>query len=125
MAGAVAALGITRALLVCGADGMDEVSLAGVTFVREVRRNSVRSFEWTPVDFGLEPCTCAEFQVGSPEESAALIRRILDGEDIAATRVVIANAAAALLAAERAPDLPTGVKLATSAIEQGRAKQVL
>jgi anthranilate phosphoribosyltransferase len=125
MAGAAAALGINRAVLVCGADGMDEVSLAGATFVREVRGNSIRSFEWTPANFGLEPCSCAEIQVHSPEESAALIRRILDGEDIAATRVVIANAAAALLAAERVPDLPTGVALATTALEQGRAKQVL
>src|SRR5262249_29578817 len=56
MAGALARLGTRRAFLVCGRDGLDEVSLSGTTLVREVRGGTVAEAEWAPADFGLEPC---------------------------------------------------------------------
>lgn len=125
LAHALAQLGTRRAFLVCSRDGLDEVSLSAPTQVREVRGPQVTPQEWTPEDFGLAPCAVADLKVGSAEESAAVIRRVLDAEDIPATRVVLANAAAALLAAERVGTLKEGVSLATAALSSGQARRVL
>jgi anthranilate phosphoribosyltransferase len=125
LAAALARLGTRRALLVCGRDGLDEVSLSAPTLVRQVQGNAVTSAEWTPDDFGLAPCSVDELRVEGPDESAAIIRRVLQGEDGSARRIVLANAAAALVAAEKAASLPEGVAQAVQAIESGRALKVL
>jgi anthranilate phosphoribosyltransferase len=125
MAGALARLGTRHALLVCGRDGLDEVSLSAPTLVREVRSGAVTAREWTAADFGLGPCALAELLVSGPEQSAAVVRGVLAGEDGAPRRVVLANAAAALLAAERVTDLRAGVAMAADAIGSGRAAKVL
>jgi anthranilate phosphoribosyltransferase len=125
LAGALARLGTRHALLVCGADGLDEVTLSGPTRVREVRGGEVRAYEWQPEDFGLAPCGLDELRAEGPEESAALIRSVLSGVDGPATRVVLANAAAALLAAERVTTAREGVAQAAEVIRCGRAARVL
>ncbi len=125
LAAALARLGTRHALLVCGRDGLDEVSLSGPTLVREVVGGEVLIREWTPEDFGLAPCRLDELRVDGPEESAAVIRAVLGGEEGPARRMVLANAAAALLAAERVTSLPEGVALAAEAIANGRAAGVL
>ncbi len=125
LAGALAHLQIRRALLVCGCDGFDEVSLCGPTLVREVSGNVVRSWEWQPEDFGLPRCTLAELRADSPEESASIIRDIVSGKRGAARNIVLANAAAALLAARQVGDLRAGVARATEAVDSGRAREVL
>jgi anthranilate phosphoribosyltransferase len=125
LAGAVARLGTQRAFLVHSRDGLDEVSLAAPTLVREVRGDDVFSWEWTAADFGLEPCAAADLRADGPEQSAAIIRGVLDGVDGPALRVVLANAAAALLAAEQAATLTEGVARAAEAIRSGRARLVL
>jgi anthranilate phosphoribosyltransferase len=125
MAGALARLGSRHALVVCGRDGLDEVSLAGPTQVRGVRDGLVSAWEWTPGDFGLESVSLEELRVDGPRASAAVIRGVLDGNNGAAARVVLANAAAALVAAERVPTLAEGVALAREAIVAGKARAVL
>ncbi len=125
MAGALARLGTRRALVVCGRDGLDEVSLSAPTLVREVHGHTVTCREWTPADFGLEPCTLAELQADGPEASAATLRAVLAGERGPAARVVLANAAAALLAAERVATLAEGVARAAEAIATGKARDAL
>jgi anthranilate phosphoribosyltransferase len=125
LAAALARLGVRRALLVCGHDGLGEVSLSAPTRVREVRGGQVSEYEWTPADFGLEPCVLTELHADGPEESAAVIRAVLDGADGAARRVVTANAAAALLAAERVDTLAEGVARAAEALQSGAAQQAL
>ena len=125
LAGALAQLGTRHAVLVCGADGLDEVSLAGPTLVREVRGGAVTAAEWTAADFGLAPCAAADLHADGPGESASLVRAVLAGQSGPALRVVLANAAAALLAAERVHSLREGVALATEAVQSGRARQVL
>ena len=67
LAGALSLLGVRHALLVCGRDGLDEVSLAGPTLVREVRGHQVVAWEWTPEDFGLERCAAEELRADGPE----------------------------------------------------------
>jgi anthranilate phosphoribosyltransferase len=66
MAGALARLGTRRALVVCGRDGLDEVSLSAPTMVRDVRGDQIVALEWTPLDFGLEPCRLDDLQVSGP-----------------------------------------------------------
>ncbi|GIW79504.1 MAG: anthranilate phosphoribosyltransferase [Gemmatales bacterium] len=125
MAGALATFGVRHALLVHGSDGLDEISLSAPTFVREVRGNDIRSLQWTPESFGLRPCSLADLHVDGPQESAAMIRRVLNGDDCPATEIVKANAAAAILAAGRADNLRQGVELARKSIESGAARKTL
>ena len=125
MAGALARLGCRRAFLVCGQDGLDEVSLSASTLVREVRGGMVFAHEWSSSDFGLPECALADLQAEGPEESAAIIRSVLNNEGGPASRIVLANAAAALLAAERVSTLPEGVELARQALATGKARRVL
>lgn len=125
MAGALAQLGTRRALLVHGDDGLDEVSLAGPTRVREVRNGRVTAWEWTPDDFGLAACTAEDLRADGPEQSAAIVCGILRGEDGPAARVVLANAAAALLASERVANVLEGVARAREAIVSGAAQTIL
>src|SRR3954463_10280401 len=101
MAGALGRLGTHDAVLVCGRDGLDEVSLSGPTMVRRVRDGRVEVLEWTPAAFGLDPVSAASLTADGPAASAAVIRGVLAGEDGPARRVVLANAAAALLVAGR------------------------
>ncbi len=125
MAGALATLGTRFALLVHSRDGLDEVSLSAPTMVRQVRGNEVTEREWTADDFGLSPCTLAELRVDGARASAAVIRAILAGADGPARRIVLANAAAALLAAGAVGSLPEGVARAAAAIGSGRAAATL
>jgi anthranilate phosphoribosyltransferase len=125
LAGALARLGTRRALLVCGRDGLDEVTLSAPTLVREVHGGTVTARAWTAADFGLAPCALEDLRVQGPEESAAVIRSVLGGAGGPAARVVLANAAAALLAAERVPTLRQGVARAAEAVASGRAAAVL
>jgi anthranilate phosphoribosyltransferase len=125
LAGALARLGTRRALLVCGRDGLDEVSLSAPTLVRDVRRGAAQAWEWTPRDFGLEPCSLDDLRAEGPEASARVVRAVLEGQDGPARRVVLANAAAALLAAERVGTLAEGVARAAEALDTGAALGVL
>jgi anthranilate phosphoribosyltransferase len=123
LAGALAELGTRHALVVCGADGLDEVSLTGPTLVREVRGGTVTAREWTPADFGLEPCRLDDLHADDAAASAAVVREVLDDRPGPARRVVVANAAAALVAAERVAGLRDGVALADETIRTGHAKR--
>jgi anthranilate phosphoribosyltransferase len=125
LAAALARLGTRHALLVCGADGLDEVTLSGPTHVREVQGGAVRELQWTPEDLGLEPCGLDELKVDGPLASAAVIRAVLAGDEGPAGRIVRANAAAALLAAQKVATLREGVALATETVQSGRAARVL
>lgn len=125
MAGALAQLGAHRAIIVCGNGELDEVSLWGPTTVFDVRNGVVERREWTSATFGLPECHVEELKVGSPLESAAMIREVFAGARGAPRNMVLANAAAALMAAERAADPAAGVATAKSAIDSGRAAELL
>lgn len=125
LAGAAARLGTHRTVIVCGFDGLDEVSLAAPTMVRVVEGDEFRVEEWTPADFGLAPVTADEVRADGPAASAALIRSVLDDRPGPARRLVLANAAAALWAAGAAPTLRAGVERADAALRSGKPRQVL
>jgi anthranilate phosphoribosyltransferase len=122
---AMAMLGTQHALVVCGANQLDEVSTWGKTRVYEVRGNSVNWFEWTSESFGVAEGRPEDLRVSNAAESAAMIRRVLAGEPGPAREIVVANAAAALLAADHAPDPLAAAQAARSALDDGRAADVL
>jgi anthranilate phosphoribosyltransferase len=125
LAEALRRLGTRHALVVAGADGLDEVTLSGTTFVCEVRGAEIRALQFQPADFGLGTHRADRFQVESAAESADRIRRVLRGEAGPDRAIVLANAAAALLAAERVQGLAEGVARAAAAIDCGAAQRTL
>ncbi len=125
LAAAIAYLGVRQAVLVCSTDGLDEVSLAAPTMVRVVRGHEYESREWAPADFGLAAVTTASIHAQDSAESAAIIRGVLAGDDGPARRIVVANAAAALWAAEAVPTLRDGVARAEAALAAGKPRAVL
>jgi len=121
LAEAKAQLGGTRTLVVCGADQLDEVSLWGTTTVFDVAGPRIEEHHWTTREMGLPECTPSDLVVGSPAESAAVIREVLAGRPGPARNIVLANAGAALLTAGRSSDLREAVQLAGQAIDSGAA----
>jgi anthranilate phosphoribosyltransferase len=125
LTGAVARLGTRRAVLVCGTDGLDEVSLAAPTLVRVVEGGQFTATEWTPEMFGLGTVSLSDIAADGAAESAAAIREVLAGTDGPARRITLANAAAALFAVGTAATIPEGVALATESLDGGKARRVL
>ena len=125
LATALFELGCDRALVVCGNDELDEVSLWGSTAVFDVSGDGVEERSWTASDFGLAECQVAALQVDGAAESADRIRQIFEGKPGASRDIVIANAAAALVAAGRADGPAAAATLAAEALDNGGAKDVL
>ena len=125
LAGAIARLGTRQAVLVCSFDGLDEVSLAAPTMVRVVRGNEYETREWNPEEFGLAAVSLRSIKAKDSAESAAIIRGVLNGGDGPAKRIMLANAAAALWAAEAVPTLKDGVEKADAALQSGTPRAVL
>ncbi len=125
VAATLAELQIERALVVHGAGGLDEISLAGETLVADVHRGTVQRYKVTPEDFGVEPAPLDTIRGGTPAENAASIHRILQGESGPRRDVVIVNAAAALVAAGTADNFLDAARLASATISSGAAKQKL
>jgi anthranilate phosphoribosyltransferase len=121
LAEALSMLGLRRALVVHGADGLDEITITGVTRVAEAREGSVRSYEVEPEEFGLKRGTLQELAGGDASENAAIIRAVLGGEKSARRDVVLLNSAAALVAAERADHIREAIPLAAKSIDSGLA----
>jgi len=121
LAEALSMLGLRRALVVHGLDGLDEITITGVTRVAEAREGSVRSYEVEPEQFGMKRGTLQELAGGDARENAAIIRAVLGGEKSARRDVVLLNAAAALVAAGRANHIAEAVSLAAKSIDSGRA----
>src|SRR6266851_10352283 len=125
LAQALAELGVERAFVVHGADGLDEVSISAETYVSEVREGAVRSYKVTPEDFGVPRAPLEALLGGDAAENARIIRGILDGEPGPRRDIVLANAAAALVAAGLAGDFRDGARLAAQSIDSGAARAKL
>jgi anthranilate phosphoribosyltransferase len=125
LAEALALLGTRRTLVVHGADGLDEVTLGGTTHVTEAAEGAIRQFDWTPADFGLQPAGREAMLVEGPQQSAALIRDVLDGRAGPPREIVVANAAAALWMAGREDTLVACARRAAEAIDSGAARELL
>jgi anthranilate phosphoribosyltransferase len=125
LAEALSMLGLHRALVVHGLDGLDEITITGTTRVAEAREGSVRSYEVEPEEFGMSRATLQEIAGGDAAENAAIIRAVLGGEKSPRRDVVLLNAAAALVAAGRAGRIGDAIPLAVQSIESGTAAEKL
>jgi anthranilate phosphoribosyltransferase len=117
----LAQLGATRAFVVHGAGGIDELSPSGPNFVCEVVNGDIRTRNIDPLEFGLPRCKPAELRGGSPEQNAAAIRAVLAGEDGGRRSAILLNAAGAIAAGGHADDLREGLELAREAVDSGAA----
>ena len=125
IAEALVGLGCERALVVCAADDMDEISISVETRVIEVKEGGTQEWFVLPQDVGVEPAEIERIAGGIPEENAATVTRVLDGEDGPARDVVMLNAGAAIMVGGAAPDLAEGMDRAREAIDSGAAREVL
>ncbi|HTC34114.1 MAG TPA: anthranilate phosphoribosyltransferase [Bryobacteraceae bacterium] len=121
MANALAGLHPERAFIVHGSDGLDEVTTTGSTLVFEVTGADVRSFQWTPADFGISVSVLEVLRGGDRACNAAIATAILKGQPGAPRDVVLVNSAAALLVAGGASDLDEAMKRAAQSIDSGAA----
>ncbi len=125
MAEVLGNLGAERAWVVHGKDGLDELTTTGPSYVAELKDGAVSTFEVTPADAGLAEATLADLKGGTPEENAAALRAVLDGDAGAYRDIVVFNAAAALIVAGKASDLKDGAVQAANAIDAGAARAAL
>ncbi len=121
LAEALSMLGLHRALVVHGLDGLDEITITGPTRIAEVREGNVRTYEVTPEEFGIKRARLEDISGGDAEANAAIIRDILAGTKSPRRDVVLLNAAAALVAAGRADHLGNALPLAADSIDSGAA----
>ncbi len=124
-ADALKLLGSKRAIVVHGHDGLDEISVCAPTRVSELRDGRIGTFDLLPEQFFGEAADPASMQGGDSAENAGITRRILSGEKGPRRNVVALNAAAALVAADRAADIQAGIKQAEAAIDTGAAADKL
>ncbi len=118
-------LGVTRAWVVHGGDGLDELTTTGSSYVASLEDGVVTEFEVTPEEAGLARAKPEELTGGDPTENAAALARLLEGEKGAYRDIAVLNAAAALIVAGKAQTLDAAARLAEKAIDAGAAKAAL
>ena len=118
-------LGATRAFVVHGAGGVDELSPAGPNLVCEVANGAVRRREIDPLELGVPRCAPEDLSGGEPEDNAQTIHEIFAGADGGRRDAVLLNAAGAIAAAGHAKDLEEGLGIAREAIDSGAAGERL
>ena len=114
-------LGSEHVLVVCGADGMDEISFTGDSHVAELKNGQVSAYTINPAQFGLPLHSLASIQIDNAEQSKAMILAVLNGELGAARDIVLLNAGAAIYVAGLADSLAAGINKAAEVIDQGLA----
>ncbi len=125
MARVLANLGSERAWIVHGHDGLDEITTTGPTWVAELDKGQIKTFEITPEDAGLPRATINDLKGADPATNALALNALLDGHPGAYRDIVLFNAAGALIVAGKAKELKEGVALAAAAIDNGKARAVL
>ena len=119
-------LGTKHSLVVHGRDGLDEISISGASLVWDVTENNLSApYEVSPETFGFRAEDKSAIKGGTPQENAAALRLILDGQKSALRNAVVVNAAAALVAGDVTGDLKKAAGLAEAAIDSGRARDRL
>ena len=113
-------LGLVRAWVMHG-DGIDEMTTTGITQVAELRDGKIRQFEVSPEDAGLARTTLDKLKGGLPDDNATVLMEMLNGAQGPYRDIVVLNAAAALMVADKASDIAAAARLAEEAIDSGRA----
>jgi anthranilate phosphoribosyltransferase len=114
-------LGSEHVIVVCGADGMDEISFTGDSHIAELKNGQVTEYTINPSQFGMPTHQLASIQIDNAEQSKAMILAVLNGELGAARDIVLLNAGAAIYVAGLADSLASGISKAGEVIDQGLA----
>ncbi|MBI3600837.1 MAG: anthranilate phosphoribosyltransferase [Nitrospinae bacterium] len=118
-------LGSTHVFVVHGADGLDEITLTGKTYISELKGGEIKNYEIVPEDFGLKRCKNEELLGGDSEINARITLDILNGKKGPQRDIILLNAAAAITAGGKARDLKEGIGAASEAIDSGMAMKKL
>ncbi|MBS3906769.1 MAG: anthranilate phosphoribosyltransferase [Syntrophaceae bacterium] len=118
-------LGCKGALVVHGEDHCDEISITGKTFIVQLQKGRIGSYEVEPEDIGLERRTLEQIRGGGTQENANILLEILEGVQGPRREVVLLNTSAVFLAAERVSNLRDGMEMAEESIDSGRAMRKL
>ena len=118
-------LGSERVMLVCGSDGLDEITTTGISYITELKDEKISSYEIDPKDFGIKISSSNDLIGGSPKENANKILRLLNGEDGPFKDIVVLNSAAAIYVSGIANNIEEGLKLANESLDNGKAEQSL
>ncbi|MDO9349937.1 MAG: anthranilate phosphoribosyltransferase [Deltaproteobacteria bacterium] len=118
-------LGCKGALVVHGEDHCDEISITGKTFIVQLQRGRIESYEVEPEDIGLKRRTLEQIRGGGAQENANILLEILEGVQGPRREVVLLNASAVFMAAERVSNLRDGIEMAEESIDSGRAMRKL
>jgi len=118
-------LGSERALVVHGADGLDEITLTGPTQVSELRDGQIETRQIHPGDLGLQTVAAEALKGGDAGHNARILRGVLNGREGPQRDVVLLNAAAAMVVGGLADDMAAGLEVARTSIDSGKARQAL
>jgi anthranilate phosphoribosyltransferase len=118
-------LGSEHVMVVCGADGMDEISFSGDTFVAELKNGQVHEYTLNPKQFGLGLHDVASIKVANADASKKMILEVLSGKTGSAREIVLLNAGAAIYVAGLVDSLQDGISKAAETLDSGRAQQKL
>lgn len=122
IAQAMLKMGVERAMIVSGFDGMDEITTTGKTAVSEIKDGKVTSYTIDPADYGISYASPDELTGGQGEANAEITKNILNGTDKGAKRdIVLLNAGAAIYIGGKADSIAEGIKTAAAAIDSGKA----
>lgn len=112
-------MGVKHAMIVCGCDGMDEITVTGKTFVNEINDGKILEYEIDPKDYGIEYAKSSDIIGGSAEENAEIAKRIFAGEKGAKRDIVILNSAAGIYIGKKANSYKEAVEIARNVIDNG------
>lgn len=125
LAGVLLNLGVKRAMVVHGHDGLDEITLTGTSTICEVADGKLNSYFITPEQFGLKRCDISELVGGDPKENAEIALKILSGEKSAKRDIVVLNSACCLYMGRNDITMRECVRLAEELLDSGAAMQKL
>ena len=125
LASVLSNLGVKRAMVVHGHDGLDEITLTGTSTICEVVDGRLNSYFITPEQFGLQRCSLSDLIGGDPEENAEIARTILSGEKGPKRDIVVLNAACCLYMGKNDITMRECVRLAEELIDSGKALRTL
>lgn len=118
-------LGVKRAFVVAGEDDLDEITITDKTKISELNQGEVKTYHIEPEDFGLKKASLDDIKGGTIEENSKIIMNVLNGEKSSKRDIVLINAAAALIAGNKADNFKEGIKLAEDSIDSGKALEKL
>jgi anthranilate phosphoribosyltransferase len=118
-------LGCHHAMVVHGSDGLDEITLTGVSHIAELKNREVTVYDLNPEQFGFKCCDSKDLKGGTSEYNAEIIKNILNGDKGAQRDIVILNSAAAIYVSGKADSMELGIQLAIDSIESGKAREKL